>query len=118
MKIDMKNTIKSALLAFILLFSWNCTDLEEQILDESLSGGASESDLVRKQCGACLCLAARFFPAHEIFCCSANFKLMKQFFPIAVDATGAIMVFILNCTNTLTHHPTEIFAIAGMDLQP
>ncbi|WP_445593148.1 RagB/SusD family nutrient uptake outer membrane protein [Sunxiuqinia sp. sy24] len=42
----MKNTIKFALLAFSILFSWSCTDLEEKILDESLSGGALESDLI------------------------------------------------------------------------
>jgi starch-binding outer membrane protein, SusD/RagB family len=61
MKIDMKNTIKSALLAFILLFSWNCTDLEEQILDESLSGGASESDLVRNSVAPAYALLPDFF---------------------------------------------------------
>ena len=47
MKTIMKNTIKSALLAFALLFGWSCTDLNEQILDESLSGGAQESELVK-----------------------------------------------------------------------
>ena len=47
MKTIMKNTIKSALLAFALLFCWSCTDLNEQILDESLSGGAQESELVK-----------------------------------------------------------------------
>ncbi len=57
----MKNTIKSALLAFILLFSWNCTDLEEQILDESLSGGASESDLVRNSVAPAYALLPDFF---------------------------------------------------------
>ena len=43
----MKNTIKISFLALAMLFSWSCTDLQEQILDESLSGGASESDLVK-----------------------------------------------------------------------
>ncbi|MCG8307042.1 MAG: RagB/SusD family nutrient uptake outer membrane protein [Cytophagales bacterium] len=42
----MKNIIKLACLAFALLMG-SCTDLEEQILDESLSGGASENDLVK-----------------------------------------------------------------------
>jgi starch-binding outer membrane protein, SusD/RagB family len=39
MKSDMKNILKFGLLTFALLFSWSCTDLEEQILDESLVGG-------------------------------------------------------------------------------
>tara|TARA_R110002050_G_scaffold272047_1_gene415729 strand:+ start:3041 stop:4747 length:1707 start_codon:yes stop_codon:yes gene_type:complete len=47
MKTEMKNTIKFALLAFSMLFSWSCTDLEEKILDESLTGGALESDLIK-----------------------------------------------------------------------
>ena len=42
----MKNTIKLAVLAVAMFFG-SCTDLQEQILDESLSGGASESDLVK-----------------------------------------------------------------------
>jgi hypothetical protein len=42
----MKNTIKLVLLALAMFFG-SCTDLEEQILDESLSGGTSESDLIR-----------------------------------------------------------------------
>ncbi len=46
MKTEMKNTIKIGLLAFSMLFSWSCTDLEEKILDESLTGGALESDLI------------------------------------------------------------------------
>ncbi len=46
MKTNMKNTIKIALLAFVIFFG-SCTDLQEQILDESLSGGALETDLVK-----------------------------------------------------------------------
>ena len=42
----MKNTIKLVLLAFAL-FIGSCTDLEEQILDESLSGSSSENDLIK-----------------------------------------------------------------------
>ncbi|MBD3629613.1 RagB/SusD family nutrient uptake outer membrane protein [Cyclobacterium sp.] len=42
----MKNTIK--LIGFtIAVLIGSCTDLQEQILDESLSGGGQESDLVR-----------------------------------------------------------------------
>ena len=46
MKIIMKNLIKFAFLAFALLFSWSCTDLEEQVLDESLTGTVSEEEIV------------------------------------------------------------------------
>lgn len=42
----MRNSIKLILLAFAM-FIGSCTDLEEQILDESLSGGASENDLIK-----------------------------------------------------------------------
>lgn len=42
----MKNYIKLVVLMFAM-FIGSCTDLEEQILDESLSGGAAESDLVK-----------------------------------------------------------------------
>jgi hypothetical protein len=61
MKIDMKNTIKFAFLAFIMLFSWNCTDLNEQILDESLSGGALESELVKNSVAPAYALLPDFF---------------------------------------------------------
>jgi starch-binding outer membrane protein, SusD/RagB family len=42
----MRNIYKFALLAFALLFSWSCSDLKEVILDESLSGNASDSTLM------------------------------------------------------------------------
>lgn len=42
----MKNTIKLVLLAFAMFFS-SCTDLEEQILDESLSGSSLETDIIK-----------------------------------------------------------------------
>jgi hypothetical protein len=42
----MKNTIKLFLLAFAMFFG-SCTDLQEQVLDESLSGDAADSDLVK-----------------------------------------------------------------------
>jgi hypothetical protein len=42
----MKNTIKLFLLVFAI-FIGSCTDLQEEILDESLSGGGLESELVK-----------------------------------------------------------------------
>ena len=41
----MKNIIKLFALAFAM-FIGSCTDLQEEILDESLTGGGLESDLV------------------------------------------------------------------------
>jgi hypothetical protein len=57
----MKNTIKLAVLTSALLFNWSCTDLEEQILDESLSGGASESDLVESSVAPAYAMLPDFF---------------------------------------------------------
>jgi len=57
----MKNTIKISFLAFAMLFSWSCTDLQEQILDESLSGGASESDLVKSSVAPAYAMLPDFF---------------------------------------------------------
>ncbi len=57
----MKNTIKITALLFALLFNWSCTDLNEQILDESLSGGASESDLVKNSVAPAYALLPDFY---------------------------------------------------------
>jgi hypothetical protein len=59
--IKMKNTIKITALLFALLFNWSCTDLNEQILDESLSGGASESDLVKNSVAPAYALLPDFY---------------------------------------------------------
>jgi hypothetical protein len=61
MKTIMKNTIKSVFLATILLLGWSCTDLNEQILDESLSGGALESELVKNSVAPAYALLPDFF---------------------------------------------------------
>ena len=72
MKIIMKNTIKTTLLVFALLFSWSCSNLEEQILDESLSGGALESDLAKNSVAPAyallpdLFLHTKYFAVQEI----------------------------------------------------
>ncbi len=44
-----------------LLFSWSCSDLKEQVLDESLSGGALESDLVQSSVAPAYALLPEFF---------------------------------------------------------
>lgn len=61
MKTQMKNTIKLALIAFAMLFSWSCSDLKEQILDESLSGGALESDLVKSSVAPAYAMLPEFY---------------------------------------------------------
>ena len=68
----MKNSIKIGFLAFAMLFSWSCTDLQEQVLDESLSGGALESDLVKNSVAPAyallpdLFLHTKYFAVQEI----------------------------------------------------
>jgi hypothetical protein len=42
----MKKYITLALFSFFLLSTWHCTDLEEEILDESLTGGAGADDII------------------------------------------------------------------------
>jgi len=72
MKIEMKNIMKLSLLTFALVFSWSCTDLEEQILDESLSGGALQSNLVKSSVAPAyallpdLYLHTKYFAVQEI----------------------------------------------------
>ncbi len=68
----MKNIIKTGLLVLVMLFGWNCSDLQEQILDESLSGGASASDLVQSSVAPAYAklpdffLHTRYFAVQEI----------------------------------------------------
>lgn len=58
----MKNImLKVSVLTIVLLFSWSCSNLEEQILDESLSGGALQSDLVRSSVAPAYALLPDFF---------------------------------------------------------
>lgn len=47
----MKNKILTILSIFVLLFNFSCSDLEEEILDESLSGGAKNVDLAASAIG-------------------------------------------------------------------
>ena len=62
----MKNTIKTAFLALTLLFSWSCSDLQEQVLDESLSGGASASSLIASSVAPAYGLLPEFFK-HTVY---------------------------------------------------
>ena len=57
----MKNSIKIFVFSLTILLSWGCTDLEEQILDESLSGGASEADLVRNSVAPAYAMLPEFY---------------------------------------------------------
>jgi len=64
----MKNKIKFAFLAFAMLFSWSCTDLEEQVLDESLSGTVSEDEIITSVVSPAYALLPRLFLHTHLFC--------------------------------------------------
>lgn len=68
MKYQMKNKIKFAFLAFAMLFSWSCTDLEEQVLDESLTGSVSEDEIVTSVVAPAYALLPRLFLHTHLFC--------------------------------------------------
>lgn len=57
----MKNTFKTGFFALIMLFSWSCSNLEEKVLDESLSGGAAASSLVESSVAPAYALLPEFF---------------------------------------------------------
>jgi len=44
-----------------MILTWSCTDLQEQILDESLSGGAKESELVHNSIAPAYAMLPEFF---------------------------------------------------------
>lgn len=68
MKIIMKNNIKFALVAVALLFSWSCTDLEEQVLDESLTGSVSEDEIVTSVVAPAYSTLPTLFLHTHLFC--------------------------------------------------
>lgn len=72
----MKNKIAIALLTFGLLVNWSCTDLKEEILDESLSGGADASDIIEGS------LVPAYAPLPEFFRHTRYFALQE----ISTDA--------------------------------
>ncbi|MDA3835468.1 MAG: RagB/SusD family nutrient uptake outer membrane protein, partial [Spirochaetales bacterium] len=57
----MKRIKIATLLMLILIVGWRCTDLNEKILDESLSGGALETDLVKNSVAPAYALLPDFF---------------------------------------------------------
>lgn len=63
----MKNIVKYSFIASLLLLCWSCSDLNEQILDESLSGGASESDIIESCVAPAYALLPDFFKHTRYF---------------------------------------------------
>lgn len=57
----MKNKIKIAVLATIMGLGLSCSDLKEQILDESLSGGKLQSDIIKGSVAPAYALLPDFF---------------------------------------------------------
>lgn len=64
----MKNHIKLTLLSFAMLFSWSCSDLEEVVLDESLSGSVSEDEIITSVVSPAYALLPRLFLHTHLFC--------------------------------------------------
>ncbi|MGQ8336992.1 RagB/SusD family nutrient uptake outer membrane protein [Sunxiuqinia sp. A32] len=64
----MKNKINIAFLAFIMLFSWSCTDLGEQVLDESLTGSVSEDEVVTSVVAPAYSNLSTLFLHTHLFC--------------------------------------------------
>lgn len=63
----MKNNKKIAMLTIGMLFSWSCTDLEEEILDESLSGGILASDIIAGSVAPAYGLLPELYKHTELF---------------------------------------------------
>ena len=64
----MKNTIKAVILSVALFFTWSCTDLEEQVLDESLTGNVSEDELVTSVVAPVYSNLSTLFLHTHLFC--------------------------------------------------
>lgn len=64
----MKNKIKFAFLAFILLTGWSCTDLEEQVLDESLTGTVPENEIITSVVAPAYSTLPQLFLHTHLFC--------------------------------------------------
>ena len=67
MKINMKNNKKLGLLTICMLFSFSCTDLVEEVLDESLSGGISASEIIRGSVAPAYGLLPELYKHTELF---------------------------------------------------
>lgn len=57
----MKNKLTLLLLTISMAFNWSCTDLEEEILDESLNGGNSETDILQGSLAPAYAILPNFF---------------------------------------------------------
>ncbi|WP_201300867.1 RagB/SusD family nutrient uptake outer membrane protein [Sunxiuqinia indica] len=68
MKNQIKNTIKLAAASLALLFSTSCTDLDEQVLDESLTGSVSEDELVTSAVAPVYSNLSTLFLHTHLFC--------------------------------------------------
>jgi len=68
MKNHMKNKIIVAIFSLAMLFSWSCTDLEEQVLDESLTGSVSQDEIVTSVVAPAYALLPRLFLHTHLFC--------------------------------------------------
>ncbi|MCG6187285.1 RagB/SusD family nutrient uptake outer membrane protein [Maribellus maritimus] len=64
----MKNKIKFTILSLALLFNWSCTDLEEQVLDESLTGSVSEDEIVTSVVAPVYSNLSTLFLHTHLFC--------------------------------------------------
>ena len=64
----MKNKPEITLLAFTILFSFGCTDLEEVVLDESLTGGVSEDQIVESAVAPAYANLPTLFLHTHLFC--------------------------------------------------
>lgn len=64
----MKNYIKLTMLSLAMLFSWSCTDLEEVVLDNSLTGNVSEDQIVTSVVSPAYALLPRLFLHTHLFC--------------------------------------------------
>ncbi len=64
----MKNSLKYLVLSFALLISWSCTDLEEEVLDESLTGSVSEDEIVTSVVAPVYSNLSRLFLHTHLFC--------------------------------------------------
>lgn len=64
----MKNTIKISILSLALLLGWSCTDLEEQVLDESLTGNVSEDEIVTSVVAPVYSNLSTLFLHTHLFC--------------------------------------------------
>ncbi len=64
----MKNIIKFTILLLTILFSWGCTDLEEEVLDESLTGSVSDNEIVTSVVAPVYSNLSRLFLHTHLFC--------------------------------------------------